>query len=427
MSDKMTILVVDDNDINMGILEETLKNEYDILTADTGEKALEILKEKRDDITIMLLDIILPGISGFEVLKEMDKHDLLEDIPVIMISSEQPGVYQQQALELGASDYVIRPYDMAFLKNRIANNISLHGLQRAQISQLNHMADELGNSLGGRKLSTPEIMDGLQKLTMIYDIVRLVDVNQMVSYTMTPDGHIRADDHNCFEVWGKTERCENCISAKSIKDKGKHSKYEFIGDSIYLATAKYIEIGGVPFTLEMVSKADDTVFLDAMGRESLIESVLAQNKKLYVDALTGAYNRNYYEEQLSSLNISALAVFDVDKFKGVNDTYGHLAGDEVLKTIAQLVKSKIRSTDALIRYGGDEFLLVFAGINENVLESRLELIRKSVDEYKFENYPDMHVTLSIGAVMTDRCDPAAIAAADENLYKAKETRNTVVV
>ncbi|MDO4198790.1 MAG: diguanylate cyclase [Erysipelotrichaceae bacterium] len=423
---KNTILVIEDNSTNMEILDEILKDDYNILSAKSGEEGMDIFKDKGSEIDLVLSDIVLGGIDGFEVLRQI-KESEYNDIPVIMISSEDPESMEKDAYTLGASDYVRRPYDMAFMKRRIDTQISLYAMQKKQLDSINEAADYMKNSLDGKRNDSEAIVESLISLKNIYDIVRLVDVSNMIEYQVSEDGHVSKGAHHCFEVWGKTGRCENCISARAYHDKGRHSKYEFIGDNIFLATTKYIEIEGMPFVIEMVSAADDTIFLDAMGKQSLIKKVLAQNSKLYVDALTGAYNRNYLNEQLIDLKVSAIAIIDVDNFKNVNDGFGHLAGDEALKKVAETIKSKIRNVDALIRYGGDEFIAVFSGIQEAVLPGRLELIRSAVEDLRFEDYPDLKVTLSIGGQMTDNCHFESIEKADKKLYEAKKTKNTVIV
>ena len=424
--EKLKILIVEDNRLNREILCEQLRSDYEIIEAENGEEALKIMGQSRDDLAMVLLDEVLPGKSGLDVLKTMNDEGWINELPVIMISSEDPEELEPKAFQLGASDYIIRHYDLAFLKKRIQNCISLSVLERTEISRINQAADELKDELEA-DMSSDSILKSLRRLKNIYDIVRLVDVAQMVEYSLNEKNHLVKGQHRCFEVWEKNSRCENCISSKAALDHGRHSKYEFIGNDIYLALAKYIEIDGIPFILELVSKADDDIFLDAVGKDALVKSILAQNEKIYVDALTGAYNRHYYEEQLQHLAISAIAIIDLDHFKAVNDTYGHLAGDAVLKSVASVIRGNIRKTDALIRYGGDEFVVVFAGIGQEHLKQRLEVIRQAVEVLVFEDYPGLKCTLSIGGVAANHCDDIVFREADQRLYEAKQTRNCVMI
>lgn len=423
--EKVGILVVEDGAQEREELCGLLCDTYEVMTAASGREALETLSQRHDEIMLVLMDILLPDISGFDVLREMAGRSAVNDIPVVMISSEKSSRFTDQALMLGAADYIIRPDGMAFLKKRLKNCLATHSRYRMEIERLNRAADQ--GKLKTQMKDEAFVMDALEKLELVNDMVRLVDVNSLTPYIVTMDGHICRGQKRCYEFWNRSRRCENCIGARCFADMGRHSKYEFAGGDIYHATAKYIEVNGVPFALEMLSRADDTVFMDAFGKQSLIQTILAQNEKMYVDALTGAYNRHYFEEQLSSLKITALAMIDIDFFKSINDTYGHLAGDMVLKAVAATLKKSIRGADVVIRYGGDEFLVAFADIPTAILGRRLEQMKDAVAKLRFEEYPQLAISLSIGGTIAGQCTPEVIGAADKKLYEAKRTRNCVAI
>lgn len=149
---------------------------------------------------------------------------------------------------------------------------------------------------------------------------------------------------------------------------------------------------------------------------------------MYTDSLTGVYNRRYYDEILSQTEGEDLAVVmvDADHFKTVNDTYGHLIGDEALKTIAASISSCIRSKDALVRYGGDEFLVVFRNMPESVLAPKLEMIRQRVSEARLETQADLQLTISIGGIHGNGKVSDMLGQADAMMYQAKVKRNSVV-
>lgn len=424
---RVKILVVDDNEINREILSDILGAEHDIVTASSGEEALSILEEQCDDIMLVLHDVVLPGISGFDVLREMKKRKSMDDIPVILISSEQDERFIEEAFLLGAADYIKRPYGMAFLKSKINNCLSLFSQHRIQIHKLNLVAGQFHDTVAEPVMEEDFIIDALQKIKLVSDSVRLVDPSTLTEYTVSECGELHKSSTPCYRFWNKNRRCANCTAARAYVDHSTHSKYEFIGNEVYHSTVKYIEVNKVPFAIEMSSKADDTVFIDAFGKKTLIETVLTQNKKLYIDALTGAFNRHYFEEQLSHLTISAIALIDLDRFKDINDNYGHLAGDEALKVMVKTLKSQMRGADVLIRYGGDEFLIAFSGIPSVILKRRLEQMKEAVSKLHFEQYPGLHLTLSIGAAVTDHWDESVMKLADTKLYQAKKTRDTVVV
>ena len=153
-------------------------------------------------------------------------------------------------------------------------------------------------------------------------------------------------------------------------------------------------------------------------------------EELYKDPLTGAYNRRYYEEVVrKSIGPAGIALMDVDDFKICNDTYGHHAGDVALKTVASAIQSCIRSSDLLIRYGGDEFLLVLPGIPSDILQGKLEQICTAAQMASVPGYPHFRLSLSIGGTMQAITDSMenAVRRADRLMYQAKGRKNAVTV
>ena len=153
-------------------------------------------------------------------------------------------------------------------------------------------------------------------------------------------------------------------------------------------------------------------------------------EKLYKDPLTGAYNRRYYEEVVrKSIGPAGIALMDVDDFKICNDTYGHHAGDVALKTVASAIQSCIRSSDLLIRYGGDEFLLVLPGIPGDILQTKLEQISDAVRNAAVPGYSHFRLSLSIGGTIQTLTDPVEgiVRRADWLMYQAKCRKNAVMV
>ena len=153
-------------------------------------------------------------------------------------------------------------------------------------------------------------------------------------------------------------------------------------------------------------------------------------EELYKDPLTGAYNRRYYEEVIrTSIGPAGIALMDVDDFKICNDTYGHHAGDVALKTVASAIQSCIRSSDLLIRYGGDEFLLVLPDIPGDFLQTKLEQICTAAQMASVPGYPHFRVSLSIGGTIQSITDPVEriVRRADWLMYQAKGRKNAVMV
>ena len=170
--------------------------------------------------------------------------------------------------------------------------------------------------------------------------------------------------------------------------------------------------------------------MQAEAEEKLQETTESYRAKLYHDVLTGTYNRRYYEDIASRIvGPAGIALIDVDDFKICNDTYGHYAGDMALETAANAIHSCIRNTDRLIRYGGDEFLLVLPGIPSDILQAKLEQIRAAVQQAAVPGYSHFRLSLSIGGTMQAITDPMenAVRRADRLMYQAKCRKNAVMV
>lgn len=278
------------------------------------------------------------------------------------------------------------------------------------------------------RLTKQEAIAFFSQQKKIFDVVRLVDVSMTTAYLLQEDGEIISEPYQCYAVWNKNQRCENCISAKAYAIKGKLSKFEFVNNDIYFVMPIYSVIDGTEYMIELVTRLDDNTLLGAYGKESFIQAIQANNRRLYIDTLTGAYNRNYYEEQLNKLNrYNIAAMIDADNFKAINDTYGHNTGDTVLKEIAGIMLSHIRNADAVVRLGGDEFLLLLQDIPLDTLAKKLDGIRQAVSDISISGCPQLKASISIGAVYADSGVSNLLTLADEALYEAKKQKNKVII
>lgn len=273
--------------------------------------------------------------------------------------------------------------------------------------------------LGDVNSDQPEAL--LERLKGIFDIVRLVDPESTKVLSLGKDGRLTEMPGICHMVWNKSGRCENCISSKALARKESLNKIEFKDDQAYFVMAKYVEVGGRGCVLEMVSKLSDGRWLDMGGRRMLLDRGSNFERSAFVDSLTGAYSRQYFECFLAeSEQVEGVVMIDVDHFKEVNDRFGHLVGDKALQSVAQSILSNLRQTDVLVRYGGDEFLLLVPHIRPG--EHVIQRVREAAASARVEGYPELELSASVGGVCGVHPLTEAIRQADEKMYQNKAER-----
>lgn len=277
------------------------------------------------------------------------------------------------------------------------------------------------------KMTAQELEQMIAQMERIFTVVRILDKDLLHKVDVWK-GELRFKDCKCYSFWEKGKICENCVTQRALATKGQCTKLEFIGTRIYQVIAKYLEVDGVPCVMEMISCLDDDTLLDTEGREIFTKEFAHYRRELYVDALTRSYNRKYFEEQLKEQRMDAgIAMIDLDDFKTYNDIYGHMVGDKVLMTVATAIISCIRKTDRLVRYGGDEFLLVMPGISQEAFVAKLHQIQDAIRSTSAEGCPKLKLSVSIGGTLTNGGTVAeAMCRADEYMYQAKNSKNTIV-
>ena len=273
--------------------------------------------------------------------------------------------------------------------------------------------------LGDVNSDQPEAL--LERLKGIFDIVRLVDPESTKVLSLGKDGRLTEMPGTCHMVWNKSGRCENCISSKALARKESLNKIEFKDDQAYFVMAKYVEVGGRGCVLEMVSKLSDGRWLDMGGHRMLLDRGSNFDRSAFVDSLTGAYSRQYFECFLAeSEQVEGVVMIDVDRFKEVNDRFGHLVGDKALQSVAQSILSNLRQTDVLVRYGGDEFLLLVPHIRPG--EHVIQRVREAAASARVEGYPELELSASVGGVCGVHPLTEAIRQADAKMYQNKAER-----
>ena len=241
-------------------------------------------------------------------------------------------------------------------------------------------------------------------LRKIFPIVRLLDRKTLA-------------EQPCYPPWKSAHPCTSCVGREALAGKCQCTKLETMGSKHYQAIARYVEIDGEPSVIEMVLPLDSGAL-----------RTLHSDEQLYADPLIGAYNRRFYEEELKHKYLNAgVAMIDLDDFKLCNDTFGHAAGDAALRLTASIIHRCIRSTDMLVRYGGDELLLILPDISAEAFVRKLKDINKRLFAAHLPEFEKLHVSASIGGVMAAGIPISdALLIADKRMYLAKRRKNTVV-
>ncbi len=278
-------------------------------------------------------------------------------------------------------------------------------------------------------MTVQEAKEMIQQLRKVFSIVRLLDPVQHIE--IDPDKmqeDTTPQSHQCYDFWKKGKCCTNCIAKMVSETEPQKTRLEIMDSTMYQIIAKYVEINDKAYVLELVNALDQTVVTDKNSWKPLRSEIADYDKELYIDALTGAYNRKYYEDKLKNTNTpSGVAMIDMDDFKLCNDLYGHQAGDAALRTLSKVILRNIRRSDKLIRYGGDEFVLIMPGITETMFDRKLQHILTTIRNHKIPGYAQAALSVSIGGVLSrGESIDAAVRRADSMMYRAKLQKNEVV-
>ena len=252
-------------------------------------------------------------------------------------------------------------------------------------------------------MSRDELEAEMGRLLGVYPVVRFLDEDDI------------EEEESCL-LYGGACVCVRGVCKDVLRNGGSRTHRVLMGDQVHRASARYVNVDGKPGVLMCAQPVD------------AVASGMLSEELLYHDALSGAYNRRFYEDNLRNQHVFAgVAVLDLDDFKLVNDTLGHHAGDVAIKTAVSVLRSCIRSTDMLVRYGGDEFVLVIPGISADVFARKLQDMGDKLAETLVPGYENINLTVSIGGVLSEgRTVEEAVRQADGLMYKAKGRKNFVI-
>ena len=234
----------------------------------------------------------------------------------------------------------------------------------------------------------------LQYLQISYDLVRYVDPTTNKVIHIEKDGKMWESETTCSDIWNCLEKCSNCISRLSMQTRKRMTKLEVAGDDPYQVVSMYVEIDGKPCCLEMASRIDGDFMPDGYSREEILSSVRIHKEKIYIDPVTGVYNKRYYVEKLSKMdNVAALMFADIKNFKKINENFGHQAGDDVLRQVAGVLRDVAAGKGDVLRYSGDDFVTVFFKVTEEELSEIQKEMCRRVEALRFPELPGVQLKL----------------------------------
>ena len=234
----------------------------------------------------------------------------------------------------------------------------------------------------------------LQYLQISYDLVRYVDPITNKVIHIEKDGKMWESETACSDIWNCLEKCSNCISRLSMQTRKRMTKLEVAGEDPYQVVSMYVEIDGKPCCLEMASRLDGDFMPDGYSRDEILSSVRIHKEKVYIDPVTGVYNKRYYVEKLSKMdNAAALMFADIKNFKRINENFGHQAGDDVLRQVAGVLRDVAAGKGDVLRYSGDDFVTVFFKVTEEELSEIQKEMCRRVEALRFPELPGVQLKL----------------------------------
>src|SRR6201988_855011 len=449
------VLVVDDVPANAKLLEARLSAEYfDVVTATSGAEALAICERAQCDI--VLLDVMMPEMDGFEVCRRLKGGPKTHHIPVVMVTALDQPSDRVRGLEAGADDFLTKPVSDIALLARVrslvrlkmaADEFRMRAVTSREIGiNAPEMAALTETGAGGRVLLVDDRKASYERIAGILTAEHTVDVEPNPQEALF---HAAETEYECLIVSLGLENFDGlrlCSQVRSL-DRTRGVPILMVAEAEDNARLlRGLEIGVNDYLVRPIDKNELLARVRTQIRRKRYTARLRDNvqqsmEMAITDGLTGLYNRRYMESHLATLVEQAagrgkpltLLVLDIDFFKSINDTYGHDAGDDVLREFAVRIKKSIRGIDLACRYGGEEFVIVMPETDRHVAGMVAERLRRSIAGEKFavdEGAKRIDVTISIGlSVLERKGEPVAdlLKRADKALYRAKhDGRNRVV-
>ena len=448
------VLIVDDILANVKLLQARLEAEYfDVLTASNGIEALQICNRERVDV--VLLDVMMPGIDGFEVCRQLKASPQTLHIPVVMVTALDQVSDKIQGLDCGADDFLTKPVDDIALVTRVKSLARLkmlndEMLMRVTTSRQMGVADEA---------ALERILAEQPGRVLVVDDHPRSSARVMSALVKTHDATLVQDPHAALLLLAeqpfdllvvelsleKADGLRLCAQMRSL-DRTRHVPILVMADPGEEARLlRGLDMGVNDYLMRPVDRHELLARVKTQIKRKrfsdYLRNQIQESVELSVtDPLTGLHNRRYMERHLKTLIADAerssrtlsVLIADIDFFKRVNDTYGHDAGDLVLKEFSDRFRRYTRGVDLSCRLGGEEFLIIMPDTDKALARTVGERVRECVAALPFRLGPalEIWVTASVGVATWEGAgdtSEALFKRADNALYAAKrQGRNQVV-
>jgi two-component system, cell cycle response regulator len=448
------ILVVDDIPANVKLLEARLLAEYfDVLTAEDGFKALEICNNTQVDI--VLLDIMMPGMDGFEVCERLKSNPRTMHIPVVMVTALDQPSDRVRGLKAGADDFLTKPVNDLQLVSRVKSLVRL----KTMSDELRVRA-ETARAIGIEDLLRDE--GRIEEPGQVLLVDPRANSQERIIKMLKPVAEVTAISDAQAAIFEAAEQGFELVMVSSALDDYDPlrlcSQLRSLERTRFLPVLFIAEQGGEDMIVRALDLGVNDYITRPLDPNELVARTLTQLKRkryndrlrssvqhsielAVTDGLTGLHNRRYLDNHLKVLfNRAAtrgrslsVCITDIDRFKVVNDTYGHDAGDEILKEFATRLRATVRGADLACRYGGEEFVVVMPDTTAEMAANIAERLRMSIEGKPFvlrSSGVELNITASLGISCNSlnvETPEQLLKEADNALYDAKRAgRNRVV-
>ena len=412
MSNKPSILIVDDEPLNLKLAAATLGDSYEVHFARNGEDALTYVQNK--GIDIILLDISMPGMNGISVAEELKKSEKTSQIPIIYLTADDSEDTIEKAFDNGAVDYITKPFRKKELLVRVKNRIETENLKtnlEVMLKKNEHLLDIVNSNVPYIKTNPKGIITEISP--SFYSMIQASEELIGQNINILKSGHTPQKLYKT--LWDTIENGQKySIEIENINFYGGTNWYK----SIIIPDTN--EDGDIIGYIAFYTNIDDSV----------------QNKaKADTDYLTGLNNRQKFEMDINEeINRAqryhhpfSIIMVDIDYFKMVNDTFGHDAGDIVLKEFSQLLMHNIRQADILARWGGEEFIILCPNTQIDGAKALAETLRVKIQEHIFGDIGQKTASFGVTQYQEGSDLKTIFLNVDNALYRAKEDgRNRVI-